>query len=177
MPLAHLLMGAVGDTGYDVVLVLHILAVVAGIGAVTLNGLYAAEGRKRPGPAGRAISEANFRVSSVAKYLIYTIPVTGIALVFMSDDAWDFGQTWIWLSIVLYVMALGISHSILIPGHKRINALLAEMEQGPPPAGGPPPQLVQIQALGKRQATAGMTTNLLTVVLIALMVFKPGTPG
>ena len=43
---------------------------------------------------------------------------------------------------LLYIVALGVSHSVLIPGHKKINALLLEMEQGPPPAGGPPPQVV-----------------------------------
>ena len=35
-----------------------------------------------------------------------------------------------------------------------INALLLEMEQGPPPVGGPPPQLAQVEALSKRRDQA-----------------------
>jgi hypothetical protein len=63
---------------------------------------------------------------------------------------------------------------VLIPGHKRINALLAEMENSPPPAGGAPPQVAEIQTLGQRQAMAGMITNLAVVVLVVLMIWKPG---
>jgi hypothetical protein len=163
------------ETGlYKVLLLLHILSVVVGIGAVMLNGLYAAQAQKRPGPGGRAVSEANEAVSNIAEYVIYTIPLWGILLVIFSDGAWEFSQTWVWLAIVVYVAALGVSHSVLIPGHRKINALLAEMEQAPPPAGGPPPQLVQIEALGKKQAAAGMTANLLVVVLLILMIWKPG---
>ena len=77
------------------------------------------------------MSESNFAVSSIGEYFIYAIPVFGILLVVVGDPVWKFSQTWIWLSLLLYVVAIGISHSILIPGHKRINALLAEMEQGP----------------------------------------------
>ena len=80
----------------------------------------------------------------------------------------------IWLSLLLYVVAIGISHSILIPGHKRINALLAELEQGPPTAGGPPPQAVELQAIGKKMAAAGATLNVFVAIFLILMIWKPG---
>ena len=86
--------------------------------------LYAAQAQKRPGPAGRAVSEANFFVSNIGEKFIYAIPVFGILLVLASHTAWKFSQTWIWLALLLYVVAIGISHAILIPGHKKINALL-----------------------------------------------------
>jgi hypothetical protein len=159
---------------YKFLLLLHILSVVVGIGAVMLNGLYAAQSQKWPGTPGRAISEANETVSGIAEKVIYLIPIFGILLVLVSDDAWGFDQTWIWLSILLYVAALGVAHGVLMPGHRRINALLEEMEQAPPPAGGAPPQVAQVQELGKRQAMAGMFNNLAVVVLIALMIWKPG---
>ena len=74
---------------------------------------------------------------------------------------------------MLYVIAIGISHAILIPGHKKINALLLEMEQGPPPAGGPPPQVAELEAIGKRMAAAGATLNVFVVVFLVLMIWKP----
>ena len=58
-----------------------------------LNGLYAAQAQKRPGPAGRAVSEANFAVSSVAEKVIYLIPVFGILLVLASDGAYQVQHT------------------------------------------------------------------------------------
>ena len=159
---------------YRTLLVLHILSAIVGLGAVMLNGLYAQEAMKRKGPTGRAVSEANFAVSTVGEYFIYLIPVFGILLVLASDKAWKFSQTWVWMAMLLYVVAIGISHAILIPGHKKINALLLEMEQGPPPAGGPPPQVALIQELGKRQAAAGATLNVFVVIFLVLMIWKPG---
>jgi len=166
--------GGLNSGIFKLFLVLHILSAIVGLGAVMLNGLYAAQAQKRPGPTGRAVSEANFAVSDVAEKVIYLIPVFGILLVISSDSAIKFSDTFVWLSFALYVGALGVSHSILIPGHKKINALLAEMEQGPPPAGGPPPQVVQIQALGRRQAAAGASLNVVIAVILFLMVWKPG---
>lgn len=189
-----MVLGAIGDDAYNVVLVLHILSVVVGIGAVILNGLYGAEAKKRPAPEGLAIAEANLRVSTVAEWVIYTIPVSGIALVFMSETGgvrvFDFDQTWIWLSIVLYVVALGVSHSVVFPTAKRMNQLMRELvAMGPPPgaaagaapagppsgAGGPPPQVAELAALGKKIGAGSTALHVLTVVLIGLMVFKPGS--
>ena len=163
-----------GSGLYKTLLVLHILTSIVGLGAVMLNGLYAAQAQKRSGQGGRAVSEVNYFVSNIAEKFIYAIPIFGILLVLDSDKLWKFSQTWIWLSLVVYVGAIGISHSILIPGHKRINALLAELEQGPPSAGAPAPQVVELQATGKRMAAAGATLNVCVVIFLVLMVWKPG---
>jgi uncharacterized membrane protein len=167
-------LAAYGSGLYKTLLVLHILTAIVGLGAVMLNGLYAAQAQRRPGPGGRAVSEANYAVTSIGEYFIYAMPVFGILLVMVGNPPWKFSQTWIWLSLLLYVLAIGISHSILIPGHRKINALLAEMEQGPPPTAGPPPQVAQVHALGKRQAAAGATLNIFVVIFLILMIWKPG---
>lgn len=168
------MLGVVGSGLYKTLLVLHILTAIVGLGAVMLNGIYAAQAQKRPGPGGRAVSEANYFVSTVGEKFIYAIPIFGILLVLASDKAWKFSQTWIWLALLIYVVAIGISHAVLIPGHKRINALLAEMEQGPPPVGGPPSQAIELQAIGKKMAAAGATLNVFVVIFLALMIWKPG---
>jgi uncharacterized membrane protein len=163
-----------GSGLYKFLLVCHILSAIVGIGAVMLNGLYAAQAQKREGPAGRAVSEANFAVSNIAEKVIYTVPIFGILLVLESGEAWEFSQTWVWLALALFILTLGVTHSVLIPGHRRINTLLLEMEQGPPPAGGPPPQVEEITGLGKKQAAAGAFANIMVVVILVLMIWKPG---
>jgi hypothetical protein len=158
---------------FKFLLVLHILSAIVGIGGVILNGLYAAQAQRRQGPAGRAVSEANYAVSVVAEKVIYLIPVFGILLVLVSNHGDSFSDTFVWLSLVLFVIAIGISHSMLIPGHRKINALLLEMEQGPAPVGGPPPQVTQIQAIGQRLAGAALVLDLLLVSILALMIWQP----
>lgn len=189
-----MVIGAYGSDGYKIVLVLHILSAIVGLGAVMLNGLYGVQAKARKGPEGLAIAEANFKVSMIAEYVIYAIPVFGIALVFMSDDLIEFSDTWIWLSLLLYVIAIGISHGVVVPTAKRMQVLMKELVgMGPPPgagssggpvaggpppgAGGPPPQVAELEALGKKIGAAGMVLNLIVVVILVLMVFKPGSGG
>ncbi len=166
--------GGVNSGIYKFLLVLHILTAIVGLGAVMLNGLYVAQTRKRPGPTGRAVLEANLFVSEVATYVIYAIAVFGILLVVASDEAWKFSQTWLWLSLLLYVIAIGISHAVMRPGAKRIQELMIEMEQGPPAAGGSPPQVAQIQEIGTRLGIGGPMLSLIVVLILFLMVWKPG---
>jgi hypothetical protein len=155
------------DSGiYKVLFLLHMLAVIGGIGTVVLNGVYAAKAKAAGGVGGTAVSVANYEVSDVAGKLIYLIPVFGILMVLVSDDAIEFSDTWIWLSMLLYVVALGISHALLIPGHRRYNALAAG--EGGPSIG------VEAQGLEKKMAGAGATLDIIIVILVALMIWKPG---
>ena len=159
---------------YDLVLVLHVLAAIVGFGTVALNGVYGVTAKNTGGPGGLAITSANFKVSSIAAIFIYTVPVSGVLLVVLSDGIVEFGETWVWLSLALYVVSLGVSHGVLLPAAKRSLALQEELVAAGPPAGGPPPQAAELAALGKRLAMAGTFLNLMVVVIVSLMVFKPG---
>ncbi|MCZ7534618.1 MAG: hypothetical protein M5T61_00880 [Acidimicrobiia bacterium] len=52
-------------------------------------------------------------------------------------------------------------------------SVLAEMEQAGPPAGGPPPQVVQIEALGKKQGITSMVLDIALIAMLALMIWRP----
>ena len=166
--------GGLNSGIFKFLLVLHILSAIVGLGAVMLNALYGAEAKSRPGPTGRAVAEANFRVSTVSEYARYAILGFGILLVLASDEAIKFSNTWVWLAMLLFIIAIGISHAVMIPSSKKMQALMLQMEQGPPPAGGAPPQVAEMQDLGKRLAAGGATLNILVVVILALMIWKPG---
>ncbi|HZP30520.1 MAG TPA: DUF2269 family protein [Acidimicrobiia bacterium] len=166
--------GAVGDDGYNVVLVLHILCAIVGFGAVMLNGVYAAQVRSRRGSEGLAIAEANFRVSKVAMYFVYAVILLGFALVGMSDKAWKFDQTWIWLAIVLWVAAVGVAHGAIVPREKQVVALLREQVvagDGPGAAAG---SEIRIEQLMRQVAGFGLLYAVAVVAILALMVWKPG---
>jgi uncharacterized membrane protein len=165
-------------TAYKIVLLLHILCAIIGFGTVFLNGLYGREAKMRPGPGGAAITAANYNVSKIAEYFIYAVFILGFALVGMSDKAWKFDQTWIWLAIVLYIVGIAVSHGILFPAAKKMRDLSEELASaGPPPADappGPPPQVAVMEELGKRLGAASTFLHLLLVVILYLMIWKPG---
>jgi len=165
---------------YGIVLLLHILSAIVGFGGVQLNGLYAAQAQQRPGAGGVAINQAVYAVSKVAEIFIYLTFVFGVLLVLLSEnDLIGFEDTWVWLSMLLYLVGIGLSHAILFPSVKKANALAEELatSEGPPPgAQGPPPQVAQLEALGKKIGSTDVVLKLLLVAILFLMIWKPGFP-
>lgn len=164
---------------YKALLVLHLLAAILGFGPVMLAGAFGAKAKARRGPQGQAIAEATYEViSQWADKFMYAVPVLGILLVLVSDDAWKFSQAWISFSFLLYFVALGVVHGAHLPNLRRMNRLMAELNTGVPPpggaAGGAPPQVAELEERGKRAGIIGGFLNLLIVVIVVLMVWKPG---
>jgi Predicted integral membrane protein (DUF2269) len=163
---------------YKFFLVLHILCAIVGFGAVFLNGVYGQQMKVRmqSGRLAEAIGiyEANLLVSKIGEYFIYAVFVLGFAVMGLSDSAWKFSQTWIWLSVLIYAIAIGLSHGVLMPAVKRMGVLMHEMAAGPPPAGGPPPQAAEMAAIGQRLGVVGPVLDLAMIVILFLMVWKPG---
>jgi uncharacterized membrane protein len=161
---------------YKFLLVLHLVTVVVGFGGVMLNGVYAARAKRAGGREGVAIAEANTFVSDkVAELFIYAVPILGILLIVTSDEVWKFDQKWISFSFLLYIIGIALSHAVLRPTVKKLNTLTAQLAAaGPmPSAGGPPPEVAEVEALGKRAGAVGAVLNVIVVVVIALMVWKP----
>ena len=165
---------------YNLVLVLHLLCVIVGFGSVVLNGVYASKAKAAGGREGYAIGSANFAVGKIAEYLIYGVFVFGLILVFLSDtdgvQVIPWSDMWLNISMLLYIVGIGLSHGVMIPSEKKALRLQEEMIAGGggPSAGGPPPQVAELEQLGKKMAMTGMVLNLLMVVVVVLMVFKPG---
>jgi uncharacterized membrane protein len=163
------------STGYDIVKSLHILAAIIGFGAVFFNALYGFKAKEKRGPEAAFLAHTVYDVSKIAEWFIYAVFILGFAALGMSDDRWKFGQTWVWLSVLLYIVGIGLSHAIVLPNARRINALMDELAAGGAPgAGGPPPQALELEERGKRQATVAMVLDLILVVIVFLMVMKPG---
>lgn len=160
---------------YKFLLVLHITAAIIGFGGVFLAGMLGAEAGKRRNDA-LAISRATMHVTErIALMAIYAVFPLGIILVLTSDDAWKFSQAWVSLAMLLYIVALGVSHAVHLPNLRRMNALMGELASGgPAAAGGPPPQVAELEARGKKAAMVGGILNLTWVIVVFLMVFKPG---
>jgi uncharacterized membrane protein len=163
-----MLLGTISSNAYRVVLALHIIAVVVGFGAVLLNGVYASKAKARSGPEGAAIAEANYEISyGWAQWFIYAIIVFGFALVGMSDKLIKLSQTWVWLSIVLYVAIIGIVHGVHRPNVRRLNELMRH---------GTAADRDEMERRGRLAEAMGGVMSVLFVVIVFLMVIKPGGP-
>jgi uncharacterized membrane protein len=153
---------------------LHIGCAIVGFGAVVLNGVYAAQAGKRDGPGRTAVVEANHFVSTIGEYFIYAVFVLGFVLVGLSPKAggkhlFEFSQAWVWLAILLYLVAIAIAHAVLIPTQKKMITASKAME-----GGGTAEQGAEFGSLAKKAAPFGAINDVLLFVILYLMVFKPG---
>ena len=167
----------VGSGLYNVLYLLHIVTVIVGFGPVVLNGLYGVEARERRGAGAVAILESTYKVAEVATIFMYLVPVFGILLIIVSDGAWGFEQLWVSLSFLLYIGGIGLSHAMLRPNLRKMQALARELADGGPPtegAGGPPPQVAEMETRGRTVGIVSTVLNLNLAVLLILMIWKPG---
>lgn len=168
----------VSSFAYKLVLLLHILAAIVGFGGVLLNGVYASRAKKRPPAEALAVVEANAWVSiKVAEIFIYLTAVFGLGLVGLSDKVWKFSQTWVWLALVIYVIALGLSHGLLMPRVKKLIALMRSIAGGSPTGGpGPAPEAAEAEAAKLEPQIGGISVvlDLALVAILVLMIWKPG---
>ena len=170
-----------GSGAYKFVLVLHLVTAIVGFGGTAIAGIYGAKAARRGGREGQAIAETTMDVTEHwAEWFIYAVPVLGILLILLSEDVWKFSQAWISLSFLLYIVVLGIVHAVHKPNIRRMNALGAELTAGGAPAGGagggPPPQVAELERRGRLAGLLGGVLNLIWVVIVFLMVWKPGFP-
>jgi uncharacterized membrane protein len=160
-----MVIATVRDGFYDFFLLLHLVAAIVGFGGVLLNGLYGAQAKQRPGPGGLAIVEANYWVSvNVAEKAIYLVPIFGFALIGLSDGLYEFSQTWVTASLVLYVIGLVNARLVLLPTQRH---MINMMKEGPPDP-------MKMESAGRRLGMFGGLSHLLFTAIMVLMIWKPG---
>ena len=158
-------MGVGGDL-YNAVLVLHILAAIIGFGGMFIAGFYGNESRNLPGREGLAVAETTLKVTGqIPTVAVCAVPILGILLILMSEDAIKFSAMWISLSFLLYIVLMGLATGIQVPTIRKMVAMRAGADGA---------SSMQVQAMGKKVATVGAIVNVLWVVILILMVFKPG---
>ncbi len=150
-----MLIAAVGDTPYRIVLIVHILTAMAAFAPAFTHPFLSGQARSlgddaRQGLLGHMVANGR-RIYAPA--LIVT-GLAGFALQGMSDGSWEFSQTWIILAIIIWIAMNGVLHAVLIPAERAVSQGDAAAES--------------------RVSAGGAIITLLLVVMIYLMVFKPG---
>jgi uncharacterized membrane protein len=114
------MIAALRETGYNFVLFLHVLTVIISMaGAIGHPLLFALEEKRSDGDVVALMKrvETPGRIYSIAYALTGLI---GFGLVSMGD--WGWGETWIWLSILLWVASNALLHAAMLPAERAVAA-------------------------------------------------------
>ncbi len=166
-----------GSFAYRLVYLVHLLCVVVGFGTTFVAPLLAAKARQRPPAEAYAINHTFSEVAHIlATPFIIAAGVFGTILVALSDRTWTYSQTWVSIAFVLFFVALGISLGLHLPNLKAMDGLQEKLATGQatPTPGGPPAEVAELQARGKRAQMLGGILHLLFLLLMIDMIWKPG---
>ena len=148
---------------YKILLALHLLFAIFAIGPLVHAATTAGRG-VRTGDSAAIASSA--RVLRIYAYVSVLVVLIGMAL--MSVNSPDekgrkvaqFSEAWIWLSVLLWLFAVGIVIGVLVPALTKATALVGT--QSPKASG-----------LGRVAASGGII-GLVFAVIVLLMVYQPG---
>lgn len=149
-----------------VLLVLHILGAIVGIGPTYAYGVI---GSMMPtaGPGAVTLMEVMVKIEKVLvnPVAIFLQPVTGVLLIIeTSRDKNFFKSEWLVIAIAVYIVIMILSYGVMGPGLHKMIAL----------AKGGQAQTPEFAELAKTQQKVGPILGVLGIVIVVLMVWKPG---
>jgi uncharacterized membrane protein len=163
------LMGT-GSALYRIVLLVHILASIVGFGGVIANGLYHARAFRGPARVAGELLGATRGVTRIADYAIYAVLPLGIVLIAVSDDAFSFGDPWVSASFVVWFLLVGAAHAAVRPAVRALSTRAGAL--GPDTVLDTDPEA---GAAARKLMVGEAATQLLLVVALVLMIWKPGS--
>ena len=151
-----MLLAAYRNDLYNVVLLVHIVSFLVAFAPAAINPLLEKHFEKNGGdPVLRTWAgfSANY-TSKISLGGLVLLLLTGVAMVIMSDDVIEFSQTWISLAFVVWLAISGVVSAMILKGERMVAE--GDMKGR---------DLV---------AKGGPIATLLLLIMLYLMVFKPG---
>ena len=161
---------------FQLFLLLHVLGAIVVFGPIFLFPVIARQGQMSPQNAPFAIALSEFIQRRIVIPGAIVQGITGVALIFISGrDLTAPVNRWLIGAIILYAIAITFAIAVQAPNTERLAQLVSSgPPPGAPPAGasaGPPPEIAE---LGMKAQRGGMLLTVLVVLIVVLMVTKPG---
>jgi uncharacterized membrane protein len=151
---------------YNVVLFVHILAVVVGFGVIFTYPLLDAYARRTH--VVDLVALHRFQVFLTSRVIQPALLVILAAGIYLATDRWSLGDPWISATFAIVIVIGGLAGAVTGPTEKKLLALAQrELREGQAPS-----EAYEREAI--KLARFGGLASLLIVVALFLMVTKPG---
>ncbi|WP_265447614.1 DUF2269 family protein [Flexivirga meconopsidis] len=157
-------------------LLLHLLTAIFAVGPLVHAATTASRGLRKADVAALDSSSRMCKIYSGASLLVV---VFGFGLMSQKSSRTheklaSFGDTWIWLSLLLWVIAVGLAFGVIAPTlDKASDELRAATPVSGPDAAGT--TTTSVSSYTARVAASGGVVGVLFAVIVVLMVYKPGS--
>ena len=157
---------------YTFFLITHILAVLVAFGPTFAFPLIGGMIGKNPQYSAILTEVIDTIERRMTIPLAVAVPFLGLGLIYTGHfDLWK--SEWLIISILLFMLAFFFAVFVQTKNSAALVRSLRDMPPGPPPEGatGPPPH---IAALVNKTRIGGMFLTTLVVIILILMVWRPG---
>ena len=151
---------------YDIVLAVHVLAVVIAFGVVFAYPVIDVQIKRSKVVDLASLHRLHLVLAS--RVITPAMVVVLVAGLFLALDRWSLGDPWIGATFAILLILFGLVGGVLTPADRRL-AELAERDAG---TGGAPS--ADYLAQSRKADVFGSVALLLVVVAIVLMTVKPG---
>jgi uncharacterized membrane protein len=146
---------------FTALLALHIVFAVFAVGPLGHAVTTAGRGIRTGDGAATAYGARMARVYSYASVLVVLLGFAVMSSKRSGKTVADFGDTWIWLSLLLWLVAIAITLGMIVPILQRATDMIAREES--------------VVALTARVASVGGLVGLIFAGIVFLMVYRPGS--
>jgi hypothetical protein len=139
----------------------HLVLVVFAIGPLVHAATTASRGVRHGDGLATASAARTLRIYA---YVSVLVVVAGFGLMSQKQHGAklaEFSDTWIWLSLLLWLLAIAIVLAVLVPTLNKVTTRIAAQDS--------------VVTLTARVAAAGGVVALIFLVIVVLMVYKPGS--
>ncbi|HEY8807183.1 MAG TPA: DUF2269 family protein [Candidatus Limnocylindria bacterium] len=149
-----------------ILLLIHVAGAIIGFGPTFTFAILGPMAGKAGPHGGLALLEGMEAIEKklVVPVAMFVQPLSGLTLIFLAGyNVNFFSHYWLWVGIVLYAIAFYLA---IFGQNKRLARLIELAKAGPPTP--------EFMAIAKRVGQMGPIITVLLVVIIVLMVTKPG---
>lgn len=112
------MIAALWDTPYNILYVVHIVSVILGVGMAFIAPMIAVRARRASGHALQEI--VNETAAQIMFPMFMVAGIAGGAMVGLSDDVYDFSQTWLGIGGAIWLVILALTAAIYPPSWLRL---------------------------------------------------------
>ena len=157
-------------TLFQLLLILHILAVLIGFGPTFAFPLIARLGQKNPQHARFAVELTDFIAQRLTIPLMVIVPFLGLGLIWTGNyDLWR--SEWLVVSIGIYTVLFFYAVLVQNPLGAKMLKAMEEAPSAPSAEAGAP---LELAAMGRKAALGGLFMTLAIIAIVVLMVWRPG---
>lgn len=149
---------------FKIFLALHLLTAIFAIGPLVHAATTASRGLRKADAAATASAARTVRIYSYASAIVV---ILGFGLMSMDtpygtkEKAGEFTDLWIWLSVLLWIVAVVIALGLVVPALAKASESIGRGES--------------VSALVGRVAAGGGIVGLIFAAVVFLMVYRPGS--